>query len=272
MNENLQSAVSDLSLIRQTMDKSRVQMKRLATLFFLYGGIQLAVMGAYLLWFVSGADTARADRIVLWVYHLVYMAIGVCWLVWRWGLRRTDNNYTLYLYDAWGYALLLMPLVALACMSVTSFRMNTEAQQAVMMLLWLAEQLMFFVGLAMTGFFLDSQDWKVLSIIFLAAYIISLVWVSAADQNGELAADTLLSHWFSVEMVWAMICPAIGLGLGGWFLYRYKKPVQTEPEAGQPAGQGTAAPAGGENTAAEDAGSPAPGDSVPAPERKEDGQ
>ena len=38
MNENLQSAVSDLSLIRQTMDKSRVQMKRLATLFFLYGG------------------------------------------------------------------------------------------------------------------------------------------------------------------------------------------------------------------------------------------
>ena len=78
MNENLQSAVSDLSLIRQTMDKSRAQMKRLATLFFLYGGIQLAVMGAYLLWFVSGADTARADRIVLWVYHLVYMAIGVC--------------------------------------------------------------------------------------------------------------------------------------------------------------------------------------------------
>ena len=37
-------------------------------------------------------------------------------------------------------------------------------------------------------------------------------------------------------------------------------------------GQGTAAPAGGENTAAEDAGSPASGDSVPAPERKEDGQ
>lgn len=101
-SEQLQQAMGDISVIRQTLDKSRMQMKRLSSLFFLYGGIQLALMGGYLLWFLfepgpSGSDPASLEAYrklgrainlgLLWAYHLMYLIIGGFWLVWRRGLQ-----------------------------------------------------------------------------------------------------------------------------------------------------------------------------------------
>ncbi len=230
--EKLQNAMSDISLIRQTMDKSRVQMRRLSNLFFLYGGIQLFLVGGYLIWdfFFSSPNGELTESYYLkqkmiiwgflWAYHLVYFVIAIFWLLWRRELKKTDNNYTLYVYDSWGLALFAMPIFWILCMAISPMLVETELLQAMMTLLWLVEQIMFFIGLAMTGFFLNSEDWKILSVIFLIAYMISLIWVSGSSGCITLSAYDLLSHWFSVEAVWAAICPLISLGLGCWFRYQ----------------------------------------------------
>ena len=224
-DEKLQDAMTDLSVIRQTMTRSRVPLNRLSILFFIYGGVQLLLMGAFAIWnFVSTpvVPISMAHQIVwgfLWGYHIAHIGIAIVYFIWRRKLKRTDNNYTLYVYDMWGYALFVVPSLWLLCsLANLCFPqiINMDTKLAMLMLFWLVEQMMFFVGLAVTGFLLNSEDWKILSVLFIFAHLLSFVFGSGISNEGIPASD-LFGHWFSIVGVWTILCGAISIILAIWF-------------------------------------------------------
>lgn len=225
-NEQLQTAMEDLTVIKQTMERSRVQMKRLAVLFFIYGGVQLLVVGGVGLWDWFRQTPERYVNPIrfLWIYQFVLLAIAALFIVWRVGLKKTDNNLTLYLYDMWGYALFVIPLIWAVVFTVDAIspdflKQNTEITMIVFFLF--AEQFLFLMALATTGFLMDSLDWKILSFLFIVAYFISFLCTGYINEN--MKPIDLMSHWISTEAAWMLICGLISLVHGGWLICREKK-------------------------------------------------
>lgn len=238
-NENdgkVQEALADISVIRQTMVRSRVQLDRLSKLFFIYGGAMIFAMGGYLLYnffsYTGIYPTPEQMKLqhniwlgFIWCYHLIPIAISVIYFIWRHDMKKTENNYTMYLYDMWGYALFVVPAVWILCSLGRLFApgmINMNTWTAMTMLFWLVEQMMFFVGLAATGFLLNSEDWKILSVLFIFLHLLSFVFFSGIS-NGGMSASELFDHWFSIVAVWTMLCGAIGIILAIWFRYKRLK-------------------------------------------------
>ena len=220
-NEKLQNALSDISVIKQTMGKSRMQTRRLSSVFFLYGGIQFVLVAAC--WIVN--FLCRGIEIplygFLWVMNLSYLAIAVFYFVWRRELKQTDNNYTLYAYDLWGYALFVIPLIWILTFVLNLLFPNFITEGTVLSIIalyWVAEQLMFFIAMAATGFLLNCEDWKILSVIFLLAYFLSFAWVSGLPESlADVQVSTVLGEWLSIAAFWGMICPLIAIVMGIYF-------------------------------------------------------
>lgn len=225
--EKLQNALSDISVIKQTMGKSRVQTRRLSSLFFLYGTIQFVLVATY--WIVNFLCNSIEFPLYafLWVMNLSYIPIGVLYLIWRRELKHTDNNYTLYAYDLWGYALFVIPAIWLLTFALNAFFpefMTGGTVLAMVTLYWFAEQLMFFIAIAAMGFLLNCEDWKILSVVFLFAYFLSFAWVSGLPESiGDIDLSGILGEWLSITGFWGMICPLIAIIMGVYFKPKKKK-------------------------------------------------
>ena len=228
-NEKVQKAISDIAVIKQTMGKSRVQMKRLSQIFLLYGILQFVIVGGRILsWlFWRNMDFYISLEHFLLILQLSYVIIAVPYLIWRNELKKIENNYTLYLYDIWGFALFIIPTIWLSLILLNLFvpQIITNASyEAFIVLLWLAEQLIFFLGIAVTGFLLNSKDWKILSVLFLCLYFASfLLFGKISIDLHELPSSTLIgNYWGSIQFVWSAICPFISILLSAYFCQKKK--------------------------------------------------
>ncbi|MBQ7346608.1 MAG: hypothetical protein IJW55_01490 [Clostridia bacterium] len=218
-NEKIRSALSDITLIKQTIGKSRAQIKRLSNVLFLYGGVQLFLSVGYIIVWYFARNISVSLTTFLWVNNLIYLLIAVFYFIWRYELKRTENNYTLYLYDTWGYALFVIPMLWLSVLLIITLCPNTfentVVEQGTMLLLFLAQQMMFFIALAVTGFLLNSEDWKILSVVFICLYFLSfLVFGRISDTSN---VGTFIGAWVSIQFFWSAICPLISLVLGAYF-------------------------------------------------------
>lgn len=229
-NDKLQKALGDISVIKQTMQKSRVQMEKLSRLFFLYGGSQLLLVGGWLLSWLFLRNTAFYMPLIpfLWIVHASYPILSVVYFVWRRGLKKTENNYTIYLYDIWGYALFTVPLIWVVCFLtdlIFPAFMSNAAVESLVVLFWLAEQLIFFLGIAVMGFLLNSRGWKIFSVVCIILYFLSFLWIGGSMGSLQVipASELIGNYWGSVQVVWMAICPAIALLIGFYFLPEKKK-------------------------------------------------
>ena len=95
---------------------------------------------------------------------------------------------------------------------------------SIIALYWVAEQLMFFIAVAATGFLLDCEDWKILSVVFLLAYFLSFAWVSGLPESlADILVIDVLGEWISIAAFWGMICPLIAIVMGVYFMPKKKK-------------------------------------------------
>ena len=226
-NEKIENALSDITLIKQTMGKSRVEFKRLSQLFFLFGILQFVLIaGRILLWAVDRSSVLYiSTSSFLLLVQLSYFVIAVPYFIWRSILKKTENNYTLYLYDIWGYALFAVPCIWLL-LTLTNLIfpqiISNSSYEAYIVLLWLAEQLSFFLGIAVTGFLLNSSDWKLLSSILFFSYFLSFfLFGRITEPLYELSAASLIgNHLASVQFVWSAVCPFVCMILGVYFWRR----------------------------------------------------
>jgi len=226
-NEKVKSAISDIAIIKQTIGKSRVQMKRLSQVFFLYGVTQFIWVAAFWITNFLIRDFNIPFFTFILMMNLLDIAIFVFYYIWRRELKKTDNNYTLYAYDTWGFALFLIPMiwsVTLILFLLFPSFVTEGITYTMMMFYGLAEQMLFFLAVGVTGFLLNCEDWKILSIVFVCAYFLSFILFGGIpDLPWTIGAASLIGQLISVQAFWAMICPLIAIAMGFYFKIRNKE-------------------------------------------------
>ena len=215
-NEKIENALSDITLIKQTMGKSRVEIECLSKLLFLYGGIQAVLVAAFWVinFLVRGIEIPVFQFLIF--MNLSVIIIGIFFFAWRHRIRKTENNYTLVIYDAWGYALFPIPAVwlfTLLLQFVFPETIGTYTLHSSLTMFLTLEQVLFFVVLALTAFLVNSESWKILSVIFLVLYALSFICFGQLPNEG-VDTTLVLDFWGSIQFFWSMLCPIIAIVLG----------------------------------------------------------
>jgi len=112
-NSELQSAINDISVIKQTLEKAKVHFCKLSNLFIIFGGTQLLVyifqlIGRFLCiknGFLQGIEVIHYTK------YITLAILFVFFLKMRKDIKEHNNIYTLQLFDIWGIILFAVPLI-----------------------------------------------------------------------------------------------------------------------------------------------------------------
>ena len=103
-NEQLQNAIDSIAVIRSVFDRASVNMRSLAPLLISMGGSQLllTLLRAVIMPNLGQQSLGTAANVFNIIGYVIAAAIFVMFLVMRSRLDRTENSYTMKLYNMWG--------------------------------------------------------------------------------------------------------------------------------------------------------------------------
>lgn len=234
-NDKLKRAMSDVAVIKETMQESRMQTKKLILLFFLYGLGTLVFYGAFTILEVifEGFDARLQSVVLLYFTQYFYLVLMIFFLVWRREVVKKESSSTLQLYDTWGFSLFLIPSIFLifhVFSKIAGHSLGVDSASSMQVLFWVAEQLSFFYGIAMMGFYLKSTGWKIVSAVCTLLYFSSFYvlkfddrLLSSATNIFKLVSFALQSTWGYVQRGWIILCGIISLIMALYFWPENKK-------------------------------------------------
>ena len=112
--EQLRDAIDSIAVIRGVFERAAVNMRALAPLLLCFGGAQILLIFIRPLLFTRMLDMQTYAVVERVVSLLIIAAVFALFIVKRNGLKRTENSYTLKLYDMWGVMLFGLPLLTFA--------------------------------------------------------------------------------------------------------------------------------------------------------------
>lgn len=109
--EQVQNAIDSIAVIKQMLTRSTVNMHRLGVLFLIYGAVTLA--SSFLTTLMMTVLTASGNISIVKIASMcssgfsiaVTIALFVVFMQNRKKMTRTENSYTMKLYDMWGIVL-----------------------------------------------------------------------------------------------------------------------------------------------------------------------
>lgn len=121
-NEQLQDAIDSIAVIRSVFERASVNMRSLAPLLISMGGAQLllTLLRAVIMINLSQQSLGIASVVFRIVGYVIAAAIFVMFLVMRGRLNRTENSYTMKLYNMWGLVMFGIYPLSLATSLVVS--------------------------------------------------------------------------------------------------------------------------------------------------------
>lgn len=127
MNKNspIQAAINDIAVIKQTIEKSKINLQKLSGMFLCMGIVLVCVQILRRIAVFIAAN--RCPDIVLYtlqlVPHVTLIALFIVFIKTRFGLKQTNSSYTLQLFDMWGIIMFAIPAVTIA-ISTTGLLLN----------------------------------------------------------------------------------------------------------------------------------------------------
>ncbi len=117
----IQAAINDIAVIKQTIEKSKINLQKLSGMFLCMGIVpvlaQILRRAASLI-----ALNNRLPDIFLYAFQLVpYVTLAALFVVFikmRSSLKQTNNPYTLQLFDMWGIIMFAVPAVTIAISTI----------------------------------------------------------------------------------------------------------------------------------------------------------
>ncbi len=217
-NANLQTAMEDIAVIRQTLEKSKIHFGKLATLFIIFGGTQLL---AYVfhefckLYFLKTNFYVGIEILSLLKYATLAILFGF-FMKMRADIKRSNNIYTLQLFNIWGFLLFAIPLIRFLILPVQAVLYGVSAISNVAVFAYAAtgsiEYISVLVGVLATGCILNKPELKGAALLLLFTYPL-LFFIGADTVN----IDTVMSaygHFSQVNAVAYLLTLLLYLALG----------------------------------------------------------
>lgn len=175
-NEQLKSAMDDISIIRHTLEKSKFNMGKMASLFLWYGGVMLFACIAKQIcsFFLIKAEAYDALGVLNYLSYLVLAVLFVFFVRMRKNIKKCNSIYTLQLFDIWGAVLFFVPLsrilltVMLVCLRQTLFVNGVSMMLHGFSLIIEYSAVGF--GVLITGFIINKKSLKIFGVILILIY------------------------------------------------------------------------------------------------------
>lgn len=220
---NLQSAMEDVSVIKQTLEKSKVHFEKLSTLFVIFGTIQLCT---YIfqqfgkLYFLKNKAFLGAE-LLFYTKYITLVVLFFFFMRMRNSIKKSNNIYTLQLFDIWGVILFFVPMIRFSTMFFQTILYDTSMIVNVAVFAYAAIDLIEYVsvliGVLVTGCILNKWELKITALLLL--FTCPLLFFIGADT---VNIDTIMSaygHVSNVNAITYIISLVLYIVIGIYFKF-----------------------------------------------------
>lgn len=181
---SIQSAINNIAVIKQTIEKSKINLQRLSGLFLCMGIVPVL---AQILRRVATliAFNNRLPDIFFYILQLVpYITLAALFIVFirmRLGLKQTNNPYTLQLFDMWGIIMFAVPAVTIA-ISTTGLLLNRNNGNYLSVMSFISSITVMInytaviAGMLFTGITINKKLLTIIGIILLLAVPLGILF------------------------------------------------------------------------------------------------
>jgi hypothetical protein len=221
--ENIKTAMEDIALIKRIVNHAEINLRRLGWLFLVYGSATLAFLLFRIVLTFYTAHTSRLESVgtlslILTVLsYIVSIVLFVLFIRKRREIGKSENVYTMRLFDMWGVMLfapvvleLVTRLIGLAVQSSNAAIGNT--------VLSCMKYGAVCICIFFTGHYISSRTLKmiaaVLSVLFPILFIIPLPYVTAVNLDEITTAIQLYSYLAVKANIISLLLPFVYIGMG----------------------------------------------------------
>ena len=221
--ENIKTAMEDIALIKRIINHAEINLRRLGWLFLVYGSATFAfqlfqiVLTLYTARTSSLESVSTLSIILTALSYAVSIVLFVLFIRKRRKIGKSENVYTMRLFDMWGVMLFAPVVLSLIPMLIGLVAPSWG------IVLWRAVLSCMKYGavcicIFFTGHYIGSRTMKtvaaVLVVLFSALYIIPLPYVAAVDANETTTAIQVYAYLNMKTNMISILLPFVYIGMG----------------------------------------------------------
>lgn len=220
--ESLQSAVNDIALIRQTMERAGAHLDKLSSMLILYGighPIIVAISWVIMLITIKTGEYQTGVRLSVMfnrVSKIFYLVLLIFFIKKRGEIKKRDGGYPLRLFELWGVILIIVPMAIniidfLIYRVVPGFDPSSSAALLSNIVAHTMHCTMLTVALMFTGLML-GRKWLIWTGAgTLIVYPLLFVFGGGIPRDMAIVSSYYTSRGTLVNFIIPLICLAAGI-------------------------------------------------------------
>lgn len=185
MSANIQGALEDIELIKNTIVKTKVSFKRIVNFYLWIGMYYFSNLCINLLEIISISKGTIQSQILFEAVGLFLLIIMIgIYFYYRKMISHHENYLSLFLIDMWGYTFIITKVLSILIINFTSFNILQVLP------IWCIT-MGIAINLLSTGLLLNSKFIKIIAILFSLLNVISF---KIPDIHLNLLNDMTLTY------------------------------------------------------------------------------
>ena len=221
--ENIKTAMEDIALIKRIINHAEINLRRLGWLFLVYGSATLAFQVFQIVLTLYTARTSSLESvstlsiILTALSYAVSIVLFVLFIRKRRKIGKSENVYTMRLFDMWGVMLFAPVVLGLVTrlIGLTVQSPNAAIGNTVLSCMKYGAVC---ICIFFTGHYISSRTMKiiaaVLSVVFPVLFIIPLPYVIAVNPNEIKTAIQLYAYLSAKANIISLLLPFVYIGMG----------------------------------------------------------
>lgn len=220
---NVKTAMEDIALIKRIINHAEINMRRLGWLFLVYGSATLAFLVIQIVLTFHTARTSSLESVstLSWILkglsYAVSITLFVLFMRKRRSIGKSENVYTMKLFDMWG-VMLFAPVVLDLVRLLTGWIAPSWNMGLWNTILSCMKYGAICICIFFTGHYISSRTMKivaaVLSVLFPVLFIIPFPFISAMNLNESTTAIQVYSYFSAKTNMISLILPFVYIGMG----------------------------------------------------------
>ena len=220
---NVKTAMEDIALIKRIINHSEINLRRLGWLFLVYGSATLAfqviqiVLTFYTARTASVRSVANLSMILSALSYAVSIALFILFVFKRRSIEKSENVYTMRLFDMWGVMLFAPVVLGLIPLLISLAVPSSNAAFGNTLLIGMKYGAIC-ICIFFTGHYINSRAMKliaaVLFILFPVLLLIPFPSFAAVDFDEITTAIQVYSYFSAKTNMISLILPFVYIAMG----------------------------------------------------------
>lgn len=219
----MKTAMEDIALIKRIINHAEINLRRLGWLFLVYGSATLAflafdnILSVYVARTASLQSASNLSIILMALSYAVSIALFILFMRKRWSIAKTEDVYTMKLFDLWG--VMLFAPTALEIILIL-FGLAVPSRNIVFgkTLLNFMKYGAICICVFLTGHYISSRTMKIIAavllILFPVLFLVPFPFFDGADLGETADALRIYAYFNAKNNLISLLLPFVYIGMG----------------------------------------------------------